>query len=61
MYFGNWKVYGRKYKLCELPGDKIDVLYYSFFDPTSGECKLSDGYADLERTFAQGAVCSNPN
>ena len=52
VYFGNWKVYARNYTLCDLPGDKIDYLYYGFINPTSGECVLSDSWADTDRPFA---------
>ena len=58
IYFGNWKIYGRGYKLCSLPAEKIDVLYYSFINPTSGECKLSDSWADVEIPLEQDADCT---
>ena len=61
VYFGNWKVYGRNYTLCNLPGDKIDVIYYSFLNPTTGVCQLSDSWADTERPFANEADCAQPN
>jgi chitinase len=60
VYFGNWKIYGRKYELCSIPGDKIDVLYYAFLNPTSGECKLSDDWADTQIPLSEDAICGNP-
>ena len=61
VYFGNWKVYARNYTLCDLPGDKIDYLYYGFINPSSGECVLSDSWADTDRPFAKDGICTNPN
>jgi len=51
VYFGNWEIYGRGFKLCTLRnnnvGAKIDRLFYGFLNPTStGDCALSDAWAD---------------
>lgn len=58
-YFPNWKIYGRGYQLCQLPGDLLDKLIYSFFDPTSGECVLSDTWADIYVRGPIDAICEN--
>ena len=57
VYFGNWKIYGRGYQLCTLPGDKIDRVFYGFWDPSSGSCRLNDGWADTDKPGPVGAVC----
>jgi hypothetical protein len=36
------------------------VLYYAFFNPTSGECKLSDDWADTQIPLSKDAICGNP-
>jgi len=36
-------------------------LYYAFLDPRSGECKLSDSWADVEIPTPLNADCSKPN
>ena len=57
VYFGNWKVYGRGYKLCSFPYDKIDRIYYGFWDPSSGECKLNDDWADVSMPGPENGEC----
>ena len=59
VYFGNWKIYGRGYQLCNLPGDKVDRIFYGFWDPTSGECKFNDAWADLDKPGPADGICGH--
>jgi chitinase len=57
VYFGNWKIYMRKFELCKTPLDKIDRIYYAFLNPSSGECVLNDPWGDIQKPGPEGAVC----
>ena len=49
VYYGNWDGYGRNFQICNVPGDKLDYLFYSFLDPSTGTCQFSDAFLDLQR------------
>lgn len=52
-YFPEWGIYGRNYRLADVPGEKITHLIYSFADLTAaGEMTLFDSYAAVEKRFA---------
>jgi chitinase len=61
VYFGNWKIYGRGFNVCNIPIDKVDRIFYGFWDPTSGECKLNDPWADVEKPGPIDGVCGSQN
>lgn len=60
VYYGNWNGYGRNFHVCNIPGDKIDYVFYSFLDPSTGTCQFSDPYLDLNFAGPQDGVCGSP-
>lgn len=60
VYYGNWNGYGRNFPVCKIPGDKIDYLFYSFLDPSSGKCQFSDSYLDTYFAGPVDGVCGSP-
>ena len=60
VYYGNWDGYGRNFQICNVPGDKIDYLFYSFLDPSTGTCQFSDSYLDLNFAGPSDGVCGGP-
>jgi chitinase len=52
-YFPEWGIYGRNYRLADVPGEKITHLIYSFANLTAaGEMTLFDSYAAVEKRFS---------
>lgn len=52
-YFPEWGIYGRKFQLADVPGDKLNRLIYSFLDLKSdGQVAIMDSYAALEKRFS---------
>jgi chitinase len=52
-YFPEWGIYGRKFQVADVPGDKLNHLIYSFLDLKSdGTVAITDSYASLEKRFA---------
>jgi chitinase len=53
VYYSNWSVYSRKHFPEDIPLDYTTNIFYAFFniDPSSGEVKLSDSWADVEMPF----------
>ncbi len=52
-YFPEWGIYGRKFQLADVPGDKLNHLIYSFLDLKSdGQVAIMDSYAALEKRFS---------
>ncbi len=60
VYYGNWNGYGRNFQVYNIPGDKIDYLFYSFLDPSTGICQFSDSYIDLNLPGPIDGICGNP-
>ena len=52
-YFVNWGIYARDYKVTDIPADKMTHINYAFFaiDSSTGEVKLIDTWADIEKVF----------
>jgi len=61
VYYGNWNGYGRNFQICNVPGDKIDYLFYSFLDPSTGVCQFSDPWLDLQKIGPIDGVCGGIN
>ena len=59
VYYGNWDGYGRNFPVCKIPGDKIDYLFYSFLDPSTGTCQFSDSYLDLSLSGPVDGICGS--
>jgi len=59
VYYGNWDGYGQNFQICNVPGDKIDYLFYSFLDPSTGNCQFSDPWMDLQRPGPIDGVCGS--
>lgn len=59
VYYGNWKIYGRGYDICKIPGEKISRIFYGFWDPSSGECKFNDAWADLDKPGPIDGKCGS--
>ena len=57
VYYGNWDGYGRNFQICNVPGDKLDYLFYSFLDPSTGTCQFSDAFLDLQKAGPINGVC----
>ena len=52
-YFPEWGIYGRKFQVADVPGDKLNHLIYSFLDLKSdGTVAITDSYASLEKRFS---------
>jgi chitinase len=52
-YFPEWGIYGRKFQVADVPGDKLNHLIYSFLDlKSNGTVAITDTYASLEKRFA---------
>ncbi len=52
-YFTSWSVYGRNYKVPDIPAGKINFINYAFanIDNASGTIKLGDPYADIDMYY----------
>ena len=50
-YYTSWSIYGRKYQVEDVPGDKLTHINYAFANIADGECILGDSYADLGSNF----------
>ncbi|KZW01393.1 hypothetical protein EXIGLDRAFT_738540 [Exidia glandulosa HHB12029] len=52
-YFTNWGIYGRNFQPTDIDAPTLTHILYSFADvsPSTGELKLSDTYADLEKHY----------
>ena len=59
VYYGNWDGYGRNFQICNVPGDKLDYLFYSFIDPSTGTCQFSDAWLDIQRPGPNDGVCGS--
>ena len=59
VYYGNWDGYGRNFQICNVPGDKLDYLFYSFLDPSTGTCQFSDAWLDIQRPGPIDGVCGS--
>ena len=59
VYYGNWKIYGRDFPICEIPFEKIDRLFYVFTDVRSGECEFADEYLDLKWAQSIDGKCES--
>jgi chitinase len=58
-YFPEWGIYGRNFKVADVPAEKLTHLFYSFLDLTpSGQVALFDSYAAVEKRFAAGETVS---
>jgi endoglucanase len=52
-YFPEWGIYGRNYRLADVPGDQLTHLIYAFANLTAaGEMTLFDSYAAIEKRFS---------
>ncbi|WP_188316923.1 glycosyl hydrolase family 18 protein [Solihabitans fulvus] len=71
-YFADWDVYGRGYRVSDIPVDKINTIQYAFgvptFDKATGAvgCGILDPWADYQQVYYGGAgsvdgIADNPN
>ena len=52
-YFPEWGIYGRDYKIADVPGDDLTHFIYAFANLTAeGEMVLFDSFAATEKRFA---------
>lgn len=53
-YFTNWGIYGRKYAPSAVPASELTHILYAFADvnPDTGECILTDLWADEQLHYA---------
>ena len=59
VYYGNWNGYNN-FNVCNIPGDKIDYVFYSFLNPSTGKCQFSDSFIDLTRRGPIDGNCNGP-
>ncbi|KZW02897.1 hypothetical protein EXIGLDRAFT_636953 [Exidia glandulosa HHB12029] len=60
-YFVNWGIYARNFQPADIKVDELTHILYSFadVDPTSGEIKLTDTYADTDKHYPDDSWDTN--